>query len=86
MPSEAPGASRESLRAIELKGRMMLVSVLRLNTADATELDAALEARMAEAPDLMRDMPLVMDLEGLGALPVAELLVPWNACAGTASS
>jgi len=75
MPSEAPGASRESLRAIELKGRMMLVSVLRLNTADATELDAALEARMAEAPDLMRDMPLVMDLEGLGPLPVAELLV-----------
>lgn len=75
MSSDALSANSERLRAIELKGRMMLVSVLRLNTADAAELDAALDARMAEAPDLMRDMPLVMDLEALGPLPMSELLV-----------
>lgn len=75
MPPDAASASSENLRAIELKGRMMLVSILRLNTADAAGLDAALEARMAEAPELMRDMPLVMDLEALGTLPVADLLV-----------
>lgn len=75
MPPDALSASSENLRAIELKGRMMLVSILRLNTADAAGLDAALEARMAEAPELMRDMPLVMDLEALGSLPVPDLLV-----------
>ena len=68
-------AKGDSLRALELKGRMMLVSILRLNTIDAAALDAALDARMAEAPELMRDMPLVMDLEGLGPLPVPDLLV-----------
>ena len=75
MPPDAVSASSENLRAIELKGRMMLVSILRLNTADAGALDAALEARMAEAPELMRDMPLVMDLEALGPMPVPDLLV-----------
>ena len=75
MQPDALSAKGENLRAIELKGRMMLVSILRLNTADAAGLDAALEARMAEAPELMRDMPLVMDLEALGPLPVADLLV-----------
>jgi septum site-determining protein MinC len=75
MPPDALSASRDTLRAIELKGRMMLVSILRLNTAEAAGLDAALEARMAEAPELMRDMPLVMDLEALGPLPMPDLLV-----------
>jgi len=53
----------------------MLVSILRLHTVDAAELDAALGARMAEAPELMRDMPVVVDLEGLGPMPVPDLLV-----------
>lgn len=59
---------------------MMLVSILRLQTAQAEALDAALGARMAEAPELMRDMPVVVDLEALGAplmpdLPIPDLLV-----------
>lgn len=54
---------------------MMLVSILRLNTADAAALEAALEARMAEAPELMRDMPLLLDLEALGPLAVPDLLI-----------
>lgn len=75
MPPDAASAREATLRAIELKGRMMLVSILRLHTIDAAELDAALGARMAEAPELMRDMPVVVDLEGLGPMPVPDLLV-----------
>jgi len=75
MPPDAASARGTTLRAIELKGRMMLVSILRLHTVDAAELDAALGARMAEAPELMRDMPVVADLEGLGPVPVPDLLV-----------
>ncbi|AHE98484.1 septum site-determining protein MinC [Thioalkalivibrio paradoxus] len=68
-------AGAGSVHAIELKGRMMLVSVLRLHTADREALEAALGERMAEAPDLMHDMPVVVDLAALAALPVADLLV-----------
>jgi septum site-determining protein MinC len=68
-------ASSETVRAIELKGRMMLVSILRLQTREAEALDAALAARMAEAPELMRDMPVVADLEALDTLALPELLV-----------
>jgi len=75
MSPDAASARATALRAIELKGRMMLVSILRLHTIAAAELDAALGARMAEAPELMRDMPVVVDLEGLGPVPVPDLLV-----------
>ena len=75
MSPDAASARGAALRAIELKGRMMLVSILRLHTIDAAELDAALGARMAEAPELMRDMPVAVDLEGLGPMPVPDLLV-----------
>ncbi|MFO8003417.1 septum site-determining protein MinC [Thioalkalivibrio sp.] len=75
MPPDAASAGGDALRAIEFKGRMMLVSILRLHTTEAAELDAALGARMAEAPDLMRDMPVVVDLEALGPVPFPDLLV-----------
>jgi septum site-determining protein MinC len=75
MPHDAMSAEDSPLHAIELKGRMMLVSILRLHTADPRALDAALSARMAEAPDLMRDMPVVADLEEIGGLPAADLMV-----------
>ncbi len=75
MSPDAVNARREALRAIEFKGRMMLVSILRLHTAEAAELDVALGARMAEAPELMRDMPVVVDLEALGPVAFPDLLV-----------
>lgn len=75
MPPDAANARGDALRAIEFKGRMMLVSILRLHTTEATELDTALGARMAEAPELMRDMPVVVDLEALGPVPFPDLLV-----------
>ncbi len=60
-------ASASSVQAVELKGRMLLVSVLRVFHADPAILGPVLVARREQAPDLMRDMPIVLDLD-----PVAE--------------
>lgn len=62
-----------SVQAIELKGRMMLVSVLRVYRTDPKALGDALAARHAEAPDLMRDMPIVLDLEPVAEAPESDL-------------
>ncbi|WP_019589543.1 MULTISPECIES: septum site-determining protein MinC [unclassified Thioalkalivibrio] len=60
-------ASPSSVQAMELKGRMLLVSVLRVHDAEPHNLGHMLAARRDEAPDLMRDMPIVLDLQ-----PVAD--------------
>lgn len=60
-------ASPSSVQAMELKGRMLLVSVLRVHDAEPHNLGNMLAARRDEAPDLMRDMPIVLDLQ-----PVAD--------------
>jgi septum site-determining protein MinC len=75
MPRDAVNAPSGAVQAIEFKGRMMLVSILRVNSAEAPALAEALAARMAEAPDLMRDMPLIVDFDALEALPAADLMV-----------
>jgi septum site-determining protein MinC len=75
MPRNAVNAPSGAVQAIEFKGRMMLVSILRVNSAEAPALAEALAARMAEAPDLMRDMPLIVDFDALEALPAADLMV-----------
>jgi len=62
-----------SVQAIELKGRMMLVSVLRVYQTEPKALGDALAARRAEAPDLMRDMPIVLDLEPVAEVPESDL-------------
>nr|WP_038059657.1 septum site-determining protein MinC [Thioalkalivibrio sp. ALJT] len=58
-------ATPSSIQAIELKGRMMLVSVLRVYQTDPKALGAALAARRQQAPELMGDMPIVLDLEAV---------------------
>lgn len=75
MSTDALSTVPEALRTLELKGRMMLVSVLRLHTAERAELDQALLARMAEAPELMRDMPIVVDLSELTAESLSGLMI-----------
>lgn len=75
MSADAMSLGRESLRAVELKGRMMLVSVMRLHTTDPRELDAVLRRRMMEAPELMRDMPVVVDTSELAGAALTELLI-----------
>lgn len=74
-PRDVMAGNAGTLQTIELKGRMMLVSILRVHTADGSALDAALGARMAEAPDLMRDMPVVADLDTIAHLSAADLMV-----------
>ncbi|WP_018872037.1 septum site-determining protein MinC [Thioalkalivibrio sp. ALJ16] len=66
-------ATPSSVQTIELKGRMMLVSVLRVYQTDPEALAAALAARREQAPELMREMPIVLDLEAVAAVPEAEL-------------
>ncbi|MBS3800352.1 MAG: septum site-determining protein MinC [Thioalkalivibrio sp.] len=66
-------ASPSSIQAIELKGRMMLVSVLRVYQTDPGVLGDVLAARRQEAPDLMRDMPIVLDLEAVAEAPESDL-------------
>jgi septum site-determining protein MinC len=61
--------------AVALKGRMMMVSVMRIATADRGLLDDALASRFAEAPELLRDMPMVLDLESLALSSLADALV-----------
>lgn len=75
MATEAAHSARDSVRTLELKGRMLLVSVLRVHTAQADALDASLQQRMAEAPELMRDMPIVVDIEDVAEAGLADLLI-----------
>lgn len=67
-------ANPSALQPIEFKGRMLLVSILRLHPADGRMLHEALEARMAEAPELMRDLPVVADLEAMAGVAEGDLL------------
>lgn len=67
-------ANPSAVQPIEFKGRMLLVSILRLHPSDARALHQALEARMGEAPELMRDMPVVVDLEAMAGMAEQDLL------------
>lgn len=67
-------ANPSAIQPIEFKGRMLLVSILRLHPSDARALHQALEARMGEAPELMRDMPVVVDLEAMAGMGEQDLL------------
>ena len=44
-----------------IKGRMQTLTVLRLNSSDWQQLQAELEAHLAQAPQLLKGMPLVID-------------------------
>ncbi|HEX7045329.1 MAG TPA: septum site-determining protein MinC [Burkholderiales bacterium] len=56
---------RETLPAFELKGRMIALSVLRVLTADLEALAEQLDARIAAAPDLFANFPVLLDFEAL---------------------
>lgn len=58
LPQEPP-------RAFELKGRMMAFSVLRVLTADLRLLARQLDARIATAPHLFHNFPVLLDFEAL---------------------
>nr|WP_051048363.1 septum site-determining protein MinC [Thioalkalivibrio sp. HL-Eb18] len=66
-------ATPSPVQTIELKGRMMLVSVLRVFQTDPRMLGEQLAAHREQAPDLMRDMPIVLDLEPVAESPETDL-------------
>lgn len=66
-------ATPSPVQTIELKGRMMLVSVLRVFQTDPRQLGEQLAAHREQAPDLMRDMPIVLDLEPVSEAPESDL-------------
>lgn len=57
-PQQAP-------KAFELKGRMMTFSVLRVLTSDLRFIGDQLDAKIAAAPDLFQNFPVLLDFEAL---------------------
>jgi len=55
----------KSDQALELKGRMMTLTVLRLLTPSVDALGRALEQRMQQAPEFFRHLPLILDVEAV---------------------
>lgn len=51
--------------AFELKGRMFTLSVLRLLGGDLAALAAELDAKVASAPGMFRQLPVLLDLEAV---------------------
>ncbi len=60
-----PAIPRDSPRAFELKGRMMALSVLRVLSADVRFLAEQLDAKIATAPNLFQNFPVLLDFEAL---------------------
>lgn len=58
-------AKQSNEQALELKGRMMTLTVMRLLTPSVDDLGHALEDRMREAPEFFRHLPLILDVEAV---------------------
>ena len=56
---------KEPPPALELKGRMVALSVLRVLTPDLDVLGEQLDDKIAAAPDLFQNFPVLLDFEGL---------------------
>lgn len=56
---------QEPPKAFELKGRMMAFSVLRVLSADVRFLAQQLDAKIATAPNLFNNFPVLLDFEAL---------------------
>jgi len=53
--------------AFVLKGSMLAISILELQSHDLAKLDKALQAKVAQAPEFFRHIPLVLALDKLPA-------------------
>lgn len=60
-------------RALEFKGRMLTMTVLKISSADIGQIEQELAARVDTAPDFFRDMPVLLDI-GVESLDLAGLL------------
>lgn len=60
-------------RALEFKGRMLTMTVLKISSADMGQIEQELATRVASAPDFFRGMPVLLDI-GVDSLDMAGLL------------
>ncbi|MCH8543494.1 MAG: septum site-determining protein MinC [Alcanivorax sp.] len=54
----------EENTVLEFKGRMLMMTVLHLKTLDADVLREQLDRSLAQSPDWLREVPIVLDLPG----------------------
>src|SRR5688572_14926263 len=69
--------AKQPTPVLELKGRMMALSVLRVLTCDLDALRLQLDIKIASAPALFRSLPVLLDFEALpdelkGAFDIAR--------------
>ncbi len=71
------------LRAVEFKGRMLTVSVLRVQSGDLSAIEAELQRKLEQGGQFLREMPIViepltpeLDLQALHTLLRARGLMP----------
>lgn len=65
------------MKAFEFKGRMMSMTVLKLLSGDLEELGSALAAQAQSAPEFLRNLPVIVDVDAIdpaGGFPLAEAL------------
>ncbi|WP_006787918.1 septum site-determining protein MinC [Thiorhodospira sibirica] len=60
-------AEVRTLAALEFKGRMITVTVLRVLEPTLSVLARDLDRRLAEAPELLRGLPTLLDLDAVSA-------------------
>lgn len=64
---------REETEAFELKGRMTMLTVLRLTTDDDRALETQLRAKMSGAPAMLRGLPIILELTAVAEAPPRRL-------------
>ncbi|MBZ2189858.1 septum site-determining protein MinC [Alcanivorax sp. JB21] len=65
----------EENTVLEFKGRMLMMTVLHLKTLDADVLREQLDRSLAQSPDWLREVPIVLDLPGDDVSVVALALI-----------
>jgi septum site-determining protein MinC len=73
----------EQMPAFDIKGTITPVTVLRLYTTDVERIERELRARIAPAPQMFANAPIVIDVADLPAdveLPLASLVERLRAC------
>lgn len=64
----------EEKSVLEFKGRMLMMTVLQLNTLDAAQLHQEISQRLDDAAEWLQQAPVVIDLPETLALETADLM------------
>lgn len=66
--------NRVTRKALEFKGRMMTLTVLRVGVADPAELETALTTQLARTPEFFRSLPVLIEPDNAPDLDLAGLV------------